>query len=68
MRLGHCRKRYLKYLGVKKQLFVELGDLGNIKLNQNILANASEDKIYFTNPNVHGGNNLQLLNGFLTKT
>jgi hypothetical protein len=53
---------------VKKQLFLELGDLGNIKFNQNILVNTSVDKIYFTNSSVYDGNNLQQLNGFLTKT
>ena len=68
LRLGHCIKTYLNYLGVKKQLFLELGDLGNIKFNQNILVNTSMDKIYFTNSNVYAGNNLQQLNGFLTKT
>ena len=68
VRLGHCIKTYLNYLGVKKQLFLELGDLGNIKFNQNILVNTSMDKIYFTNSSVYAGNNLQQLNGFLTKT
>ena len=68
LRLGHCIKTYLNYLGVKKQLFLELGDLGNIKFNQNILVNTSMDKIYFTNSSVYAGNNLQQLNGFLTKT
>lgn len=68
LRLGHCIKTYLNYLGVKKQLFLELGDLGNIKFNQNILVNTSMDKIYFTNSSVYDGNNLQQLNGFLTKT
>lgn len=68
LRLGHCIKTYLSYLGVKKQLFLELGDLGNIKFNQNILVNTSMDKIYFTNSSVYDGNNLQQLNGFLTKT
>lgn len=68
LRLGHCIKTYLNYLGVKKQLFLELGDLGNIKFNQNILVNTSMDKIYFTNSSIYAGNNLQQLNGFLTKT
>lgn len=69
LKMGHCIKHFLDYLGVKKQLFLEFGNVDSIKLNQTILPNACIDKIYYTDSeNDYNAWELVNTNGFLTKT
>lgn len=68
LKMGHCIKHFLDYLGVRKQLFLEFGNVDKIYLNQSILPNGAIDKIYYTDSE-KDYNMWELINtnGFLTK-
>lgn len=68
LKMGHCIKHFLDYLGVRKQLFLEFGNVDNIYLNQTILPNGAIDKIYYTDSEKdYNAWELINTNGFLTK-
>lgn len=68
LKMGHCIKHFIDYLGVRKQLFLEFGNVDKIYLTQSILPNGAIDKIYYTDSE-KDYNMWELINtnGFLTK-
>lgn len=68
LKMGHCIKHFLDYLGVRKQLFLEFGNVDKIFMNQSILPNMCVDKIYYTDSeeDYHAWELINT-NGFLTK-
>lgn len=68
IKMGHCIKHFVDYLGVRKQLFLEFGNVDKIFMNQSILPNMCVDKIYYTDSEKdYNAWELINTNGFLTK-
>lgn len=69
LKMGHCIKHFINYLGATKQIFLEYGSLNALYLSQTILPNGCIDKIYYVdNNNDYNYWELANTNGFLTKT
>ncbi len=68
IKMGHCIKHTMDYLGIRKQLFTEFGNIDKIFLNQTILPNGCVDKIYTVDSEKdYNAWELMNLQGWLTK-